>query len=73
MKKSEIVPPDAAKEASTKATKPKDEPKLQVILKKGEVPGLRSCGAYAVGQVYTVPESEAKRLVKFKKFRYVEG
>lgn len=74
MKKSDIVPPEATAKAApaTKPAAPKDEPKRQVILDKGKVPGLRSCGDYAVGQVYTVPASEAARLVEFKKFRYVQ-
>lgn len=71
MRKNDIVTSQATEAPATKA-KAKEEPKRKVILDQGKVPGLRSCGAYAVGQVYTVPATEAARLVEFKQFSYVE-
>lgn len=45
---------------------------VRVRLDPAKRPGVKACGAYLVGKVYTVPAEEAERLIAHKGFTQVQ-
>lgn len=71
-KKAAAATEAAATEAAAAEQAPAQRPPVRVRLDPTKRPGLKACGQYQVGQVYTVPADEAEHLIAHKGFTRVQ-